>query len=136
AQVRWVGPKTLIPADAARLPITVHNDLREGIEGADVVIVLRLQTERQEKGLLPSLREYSRVWGVTPKTLACAKPDVLVMHPGPMNRGVEISSDVADGVGGVNAAIEKQVTNGVAVRMACLYLLMGGGSNPATEVKS
>jgi aspartate carbamoyltransferase catalytic subunit len=105
--------------------------LREALEGADVVMVLRLQTERQERGLLPSLREYSRCWGITTNTLKYAKPDALVLHPGPMNRGVEISADVADGVGGIRAAIEDQVTNGVAVRMACLYLLMGGENAPS-----
>lgn len=134
AKVRWVGPKTLLPVDADRLPITVHTDLREALEGADVVMVLRLQTERQEKGLLPSLREYARIWGISPNSLRLAKPDVLVMHPGPLNRGVEISADVADGVGGIRAAIEDQVTNGVAVRMACLYLLMGTGAGiPSSE---
>lgn len=133
ATVRWVGPRTLIPIDAERLPITVHTDLREALEGADVVMVLRLQTERQEKGLLPSLREYSRIWGVSPRTLHYAKPDALVMHPGPMNRGVEISAEVADGVGGIRSSIEHQVTNGVAVRMACLYLLMGGDGQEVSE---
>jgi aspartate carbamoyltransferase catalytic subunit len=128
AEVRWVGPKTLLPVDACRLPISVHTDLAEGLDGADVVMVLRLQTERQEKGLLPSLREYSRQWGISPRTLQYAKPDALVMHPGPMNRGVEISAEVADGAGGIRAAVEQQITNGVAVRMACLYLLMGGES--------
>jgi aspartate carbamoyltransferase catalytic subunit len=133
AAVRWVGPKTLVPVDADRLPVTVHTDLREALEGADVVMVLRLQTERQEKGLLPSLREYSRHWGISPATLRYAKPDALVMHPGPMNRGVEISAEVADGVGGIRAAIEDQVTNGVAVRMACLYLLMGAEGGALSE---
>lgn len=128
ATVRWVGPSTLLPADAARLPVMVETNLRKGIEGVDVVMVLRLQTERQEKGLLPSLREYSRLWGISSRTLEWAKPEALVMHPGPMNRGVEISAEVADGVGGVRAVIEPQVTNGVAVRMACLYLLMGAGA--------
>jgi aspartate carbamoyltransferase catalytic subunit len=130
AAVRWVGPKTLLPVDAEQLPISVHTDLREGLEGADVVMVLRLQTERQEKGLLPSLREYSRHWGISQSSLRCAKAGALVMHPGPMNRGVEISADVADGVGGIRVAIEDQVLNGVAVRMACLYLLMGADSAP------
>jgi aspartate carbamoyltransferase catalytic subunit len=133
AEVRWVGPKTLLSVDACRLPVSVHTDLAEGLEGADVVMVLRLQTERQEKGLLPSLREYSRQWGISPRTLQHAKPDALVMHPGPMNRGVEISAEVADGVGGIRAAVEQQITNGVAVRMACLYLLMGGESQAASE---
>ncbi len=133
AKVRWVGPQTLLPPDSARFPVEVYTDLKPALEGADVVMVLRLQTERQEKGLLPSLREYARCWGITPRTLAWAKPDALVMHPGPMNRGVEIAADVADGVGGIRAAVENQVTNGVAVRMACLYTLMaprtptGGG---------
>jgi aspartate carbamoyltransferase catalytic subunit len=133
AEVRWVGPKTLIPVDTEQMPISVHTDLAEGLEGADVVMVLRLQTERQEKGLLPSLREYSRQWGISPRSLKLANPDALVMHPGPMNRGVEISAEVADGVGGIRAAVEQQITNGVAVRMACLYLLMGGESQPASE---
>lgn len=130
ATVRWAGPQTLLPVDADRLPVTVTTDLRAALEGADVVMALRLQTERQEKGLLPSLREYARVWGISAKTLRYAKPDALVMHPGPLNRGVEIAAEVADGAGGIRAAIEEQVTNGVAVRMACLYLLMGAGSGP------
>ena len=125
ANVRLVGPRTLLPPDADRLPVQVFDDLRAGLEGADVVNVLRLQTERQEKGLLPSLREYSRLFGISAQSLKAAKPDVLVLHPGPMNRGVEISADVADGTGGIRSAIEEQVTNGVAVRMAVLYLLMG-----------
>lgn len=124
AKVRLVGPRTLLPPDADRLPVEVFDDLSAGLEGADVVNVLRLQTERMEKGLLPSLREYSRLFGVTTQSLKAAKPDVLVLHPGPMNRGVEISADVADGRYGVRSAIEEQVTNGVAVRMAALYLLM------------
>jgi aspartate carbamoyltransferase catalytic subunit len=119
--------------DADRLPVTVHTSLPEGLDGAHVVMVLRLQTERQEKGLLPSLREYAREWGVNRERLCCARPDALVMHPGPMNRGVEISAEVADGVGGIRAAIEDQVTNGVAVRMACLYLLMGAESGTTLD---
>jgi aspartate carbamoyltransferase catalytic subunit len=125
AAVRWCGPATLLPEDAAKLPISVTTSLREGLDGADVVMVLRLQTERMEKGLLPSLREYSRVWGVNAEALKWAKPDVLIMHPGPMNRGVEISADVADGRVTGTTVIEEQVKNGVAVRMAALYLLMG-----------
>jgi len=111
----------------------VFDDLRTGIEGADVVNVLRLQTERQERGLLPSLREYSRLFGITPHSLNAAKPDVLVLHPGPMNRGIEISADVADGIGGIRSAIEEQVTNGVAIRMAALYMLMGASSSGSVE---
>jgi len=130
ANVRLVGPRTLLPLDADRLPVTVYDDLRAGIEGADVVNVLRLQTERQERGLLPSLREYSRLFGVNAQSLKAAKPDALVLHPGPMNRGVEISAEVADGEGGIRSAVEEQVTNGVAVRMAVLYTLMGTQGTP------
>jgi aspartate carbamoyltransferase catalytic subunit len=133
ADVRWCGPATLMPKDADKLPVSVCADLEEGIGEADVVMVLRLQTERQEKGLLPSLREYSRVWGISRSTLRWAKPDALVMHPGPINRGVEISADVADGVGSTRTAIERQVRNGVAVRMACLYLLMSTGRGEETQ---
>ncbi len=133
ANVRFVGPRTLLPPDADKLPVQIFDDLRAGLEGADVVNVLRLQTERMEKGLLPSLREYSRLFGVSVKSLKAAKPDVLVLHPGPMNRGVEISADVADGAQGVRSAIEEQVTNGVAIRMAALYVLMGAQGAPAPE---
>ena len=133
ANVRLVGPRTLLPPDAHKLPVQVYDDLRAGLEGADVVNVLRLQTERQERGLLPSLREYSRMFGVTGSSLKAAKPDVLVLHPGPMNRGVEIAADVADGAGGIRSAIEEQVTNGVAVRMAVLYTLMGTQSTTGQE---
>lgn len=128
ASVRLVGPRTLLPPDAEKLPVQVFDDLRAGLEGADVVNVLRLQTERMEKGLLPSVREYARLFGISVNSLKAAKPDVLVLHPGPMNRGVEISADVADGKFGVRSAIEEQVTNGVAVRMAVLYTLMGAHS--------
>jgi aspartate carbamoyltransferase catalytic subunit len=127
ANVRLVGPKTLLPSDAERLPVTVYTDLRAGLEGADVVNVLRLQLERQDRALFPSAREYSRLFGVTADALKVAKRDVLVMHPGPMNRGLEIGGDVPDRP---RSLIEKQVTNGVAVRMAVLYLLLG-----ATEAK-
>ncbi len=122
AQVRFAGPKTLMPSNCRSLPVTVCSDLKAGLEGADVINVLRLQTERQEKGLLPSLREYSRQWGISARSMQWAKPGALVMHPGPMNRGVEISADVADGC---HSIIFDQVTNGVAVRMAVLYQLMG-----------
>jgi len=118
--VRWVGPKTLLPVDADRLPVVVHTELAPALEGADVVMVLRLQTARQEKGLLPSLREYSRIWGISASSLKLAKPDALVMHPGPMNRGVEIDTAVADGA---QSLIREQVEMGVAVRMAVLEAL-------------
>lgn len=122
ATVRLVGPKTLLPTDADRLPVTTYTDLRAGLEGADVVNVLRLQRERQGRALFPTEREYSRLFGVSPDALKVCKPDVFVLHPGPMNRGLEISADVADMP---RSLIEKQVTNGVAVRMAVLYLLLG-----------
>jgi aspartate carbamoyltransferase len=127
ANVRLVGPSTLLPPDADRLPAEVFTDLRAGLEGADVVNVLRLQLERQTKALFPTAREYSRLFGVTKDALKAAKPDVLVLHPGPMNRGLEIGGDVPDAD---YSLVEKQVTNGVAVRMAVLYLLLG-----ATEGK-
>ncbi|HEV2473070.1 MAG TPA: aspartate carbamoyltransferase catalytic subunit [Chthonomonadales bacterium] len=125
ASVRLVAPRTLLPPDVDRLPVESTDDLRAGLDGADVVIVLRLQTERMDKGMLPSLREYSRLFGITAGSLRGAAPDVLVMHPGPINRGVEISAEVADGASGIRSVIGEQVTNGVAIRMAVLYLLMG-----------
>ncbi len=122
AKVTIAGPSTMMPAEVERFGVTVAKSVDEAIEGADVVNILRIQLERQRAGLYPSLKEYSRVYGVTRERLRLAKPDVLVMHPGPMNRGVEIAQDVADGD---NSVILEQVTNGVAVRMAVLYLLAG-----------
>ncbi|MEK7316267.1 MAG: aspartate carbamoyltransferase catalytic subunit [Candidatus Eisenbacteria bacterium] len=122
AKVTIAGPSTMMPAEVERFGVTVAKSVDEAIEGADVVNILRIQLERQRAGLYPSLKEYSRVHGVTRERLRRAKPDVLVMHPGPMNRGVEIAQDVADGE---NSVILEQVTNGVAVRMAVLYLLAG-----------
>jgi aspartate carbamoyltransferase catalytic subunit len=120
------GPPTLIPKDIQYLNVKVTYSLDEAIEDADIVYVLRLQLERQKKGLFPSLREYHALFGVTEERLRKAKKDVLVMHPGPMNRGVEISSEVADST---LSLINEQVTNGVAVRMALLYLMLGGKSD-------
>ncbi|MBC7808840.1 MAG: aspartate carbamoyltransferase catalytic subunit [Akkermansiaceae bacterium] len=122
ANVRLVGPGTLLPPDAQELPVEVFTDLREGLRGVDVVNVLRLQLERQTKALFPTQREYSKLFGVTRDALSVAKPDVLILHPGPMNRGLEIGGDVPDMP---RSLIEKQVTNGVAVRMAVLYLVLG-----------
>jgi aspartate carbamoyltransferase catalytic subunit len=122
AEVRVTGPATLIPAGIERLGARVCYPLEEALRDADVVYVLRLQLERQERGLFPTLREYSEQFGVTVRRLEAARPDVTVMHPGPINRGIEISSDVADAGYSV---ITDQVTNGVAVRMALLYLLLG-----------
>jgi len=129
AEVRICGPKTLLPAEIEKLPVTVFTDLDAAIDGVDVVNVLRIQLERMSKGFFPSVREYSRFFGINKDRLRRAKSDVLVMHPGPMNRGIEITPDVADGE---FAVITEQVTNGVAVRMALLYLLLGGGGNVAT----
>jgi aspartate carbamoyltransferase catalytic subunit len=123
AQVAVCGPTTLLPVEIEKMGVTVHTDLDQALENADVVNVLRLQLERQEKGFFPSLREYHRLFGITTERLGRAKKDVLVMHPGPMNRGVEIDSAVADGK---HAVILEQVTYGVAVRMAVVYLLSGG----------
>ena len=130
ANVTVCGPPTMMPPHLDRLGVTVEPYLREAVEGADAVNVLRIQLERQHTSLFPSLDEYARVFGVNDDVLKLAKPDCIVMHPGPMNRGVEISHDVADGE---RAVILEQVTNGVAVRMAVLYLLSGG---EAPEIKS
>jgi aspartate carbamoyltransferase catalytic subunit len=119
-RVRLVGPPTLLPREAGAWG-EVHYDLRSGVRDADVVMMLRLQRERQGHNYLPSLDEYSRYFCLTRAALACAKPDAVVMHPGPINRGVEIASDVADGAASL---IMQQVTNGVAVRMAILFLLV------------
>ena len=123
ARVRVVGPGTLIPKGIESLGVEVFHDLREGIKGADVVMALRIQKERLEGAFFPSEREYARFFGLSSDVLREMAPNALVMHPGPMNRGVEITPDVADGPGSV---ILEQVTNGVAVRMAVLYLLAGG----------
>jgi aspartate carbamoyltransferase catalytic subunit len=123
AEVVLCGPKTLLPPDTSAWPAKVTTDVDEALDGADVVNVLRIQRERQDQGLFPTTREYHERYGITPEKLARCKPDVMVMHPGPMNRGVEISPDVADAG---YAVIEEQVTNGVAVRMALLYLVLGG----------
>jgi aspartate carbamoyltransferase catalytic subunit len=120
SRVRLVGPPTLLPSEAAAWG-EVHHDLRRGLRDADVVMMLRLQRERQGRNYLPSLDEYSRYFCLTRAALDCAKPDAVVMHPGPINRGVEIASDVADGAASL---IMQQVTNGVAVRMAVLFLLV------------
>jgi aspartate carbamoyltransferase catalytic subunit len=122
ANVRIIGPRTLLPTDAESLPVSVHTNLEEGLENADVVMVLRLQLERMTKALFPTPREYCNLFGVSQKALRAAKPDAIILHPGPMNRGLEISGDVPDLP---NSHIEKQVTNGVAIRMAVLYLLLG-----------
>jgi aspartate carbamoyltransferase catalytic subunit len=139
AEVVVCGPPTLIPVDVERLGVSVETSLEKAVEAADAVNVLRIQLERQKAGLFPSVDEYARVWGLNNDVLQNAKKDCLVMHPGPMNRGIEIAHDVADGE---RSVILDQVTNGVAVRMAVLYLLSGGAAlegeetKPVTEAKS
>lgn len=125
AEVRLCGPATLLPNGIETLGARVYENLDAAIEGVDVVNVLRIQLERQASGLFPTLREYSERFGINPRRLERAAPDVTVMHPGPMNRGLEISAEVADAGYSV---ITTQVTNGVAVRMALLYMLLGGTS--------
>ena len=129
ARIRVVGPPTLIPAEAASLGVTVHHSMTTGLDGVDVVMMLRLQKERTVRGLVPSAREYFRFFGLDHEKLARAKPDVLVMHPGPMNRGVEIDSAVADDP--AHSVIAEQVEMGVAVRMAVLDTLARTGRRNA-----
>ena len=122
----WVcGPPTLLPAKVNELGVKVTWNIEEALTDADVVIMLRIQLERQKKGAFPSIREYAKLYGLNSKNLSLAKKDALVMHPGPINRGVEISADVADSL---QSVINEQVQNGVAIRMALLYLMMGGGN--------
>jgi aspartate carbamoyltransferase catalytic subunit len=121
-QVRVVGPQTLLPAAVQAMGVAVHHDMRSGLAGCDVVVMLRLQSERMRGALLPSAGEYFKHYGLTAEKLAAAKPDAIVMHPGPMNRGVEIDSAVADGE---RSVILPQVTFGIAVRMAVMSILAG-----------
>ncbi len=132
AEVAVCGPKTLIPHGIEDLGVRVIDRLEEAIEWCDVLYVLRLQLERMSAGYVPSLREYNRFFGVSSERLRRASDDMIVLHPGPMNRGVEIDSDVADGP---RSVILPQVTNGVAVRMAVLYLLAGGRPEQAEAAK-
>jgi aspartate carbamoyltransferase catalytic subunit len=125
ARVSVVGPPTLIPPGIEDLGVTVETDLDQALADADVVNILRIQLERQSKAYFPTLREYSRLYGMNLSRLSKAKPDLLILHPGPANLGVEISEEVSTHC---QSVITKQVTNGVAVRMALLYLLTGGGN--------
>lgn len=125
AKVYVVGPATLIPPRIEQMGVKIFYDLDEIIDELDVINILRIQIERQKENLFPSLREYNEIFGITDERLKRAKGDLLVMHPGPMNRGIEISSSVADSS---RSVITEQVTNGIAVRMAVLYLLAGGDS--------
>jgi aspartate carbamoyltransferase catalytic subunit len=136
AQVRVIAPPTLLPSRVERLGVTAFTDMKAGLKDVDIVMMLRLQTERMQGSYVPSTREYFRFYGLDREKLALAKPDALVMHPGPMNRGVEIDSSVADDI--ARSAIREQVEMGVAVRMACLDTLtrplrtpaQGGPLNP------
>jgi len=125
AEVVLAGPATLMPKGIASLGVEVCHDMDEVVETCDVINMLRIQFERQEEAFLPSAREYSRLFGLTVERLRRAKPDVTVMHPGPMNRGLEIAPSVADGD---RSVVLKQVANGLAVRMAVLYLVSGGAT--------
>ncbi len=126
ANVRVCGPPTLMPLWIDKMGVDVFYDLDEALNGIDVVYVLRIQLERQKSGMFPSIREYRNLYGITNDRFKKMKKDILIMHPGPMNRGVEIDSEVADSP---KSVILEQVTNGVAVRMAVLYLLSGGSTN-------
>ncbi len=132
AEVAVCGPRSLLPNAIGEMGVTVFDRIEEAVEWADAFNVLRLQLERMQAGYIPSLREYNRVYGVTRARLEKAPRDILILHPGPMNRGVEIDSDVADGP---HSVILDQVTNGVAVRMAVLYLLAGGKPELADAAK-
>lgn len=129
ADVHVAGPRPLMPYGIESLGVTCHNRIEEAIEGADVIDVLRIQLERQKSGLFPSPREYARIFGLNETRLKLAKPDCIVLHPGPMNRGLEISWEVGycD-----QAAIREEVQNGVAVRMALLFLTLTGGKQIET----
>ena len=125
ANGRVVGPSTLLPSGIERMGVEVFRDMREGLRGADIVMMLRLQRERMQSGSVPSSREYFRFFGLDAEKLALAKPDAIVMHPGPINRGVEIASDVADGK---QSVILPQVTFGIAVRMAVMSIIAGNNA--------
>ena len=120
-EIRVIGPKTLLPSHVEQLGVRVFHDLRQGLKGVDVIMMLRLQLERMQRALLPKGGAYYRLYGLTSETLQLANKDALIIHPGPINRGVEIESDIADSP---NAVILDQVTNGIAVRMAVMSLLM------------
>jgi aspartate carbamoyltransferase catalytic subunit len=120
--VRVIGPKTLIPTEVERMGVSVHHDMLRGLEGCDVVMMLRLQNERMNGALLPSAHDFFKSYGLNAAKLARAKPDAIVMHPGPMNRGVEIDSPIADGR---QSVILPQVTFGIAVRMAVMAMVTG-----------
>lgn len=125
ARVFVAGPATMLPRDIESLGVVAYSRIDEALRDADIVMMLRIQTEREKQNLFPSLREYAKYFSLNRKNIALAREDCIVMHPGPLNRGVEISPDIADGP---HSVILDQVTNGVAVRMALLYLLTGGNN--------
>ncbi|MDC9725622.1 MAG: aspartate carbamoyltransferase catalytic subunit [Gammaproteobacteria bacterium] len=129
-EIRVIGPKTLLPTDCQSLGVHVYHDMEEGLHDVDVVIMLRLQHERMQGALLPSAREYFKRYGLTEEKLRCAKPDAIVMHPGPINRGVEIASTVADGP---QSVILEQVTHGIAIRMAVMSMTLGAQSEQEAQ---
>ncbi len=129
ARIRVVAPRTLLPAEIERLGVEVFHDMARGLRGVDIIMMLRLQTERMQGSFVPSIREYFHFFGLDRAKLAAAKPDALIMHPGPMNRGVEIDTEVADDID--RSVIREQVEMGVAVRMACLEVLTRGIGNSA-----
>ena len=123
AEVVLAGPTTLMPSHLEDLGVKAYNDVEKAVEGADVVMGLRIQLERQKKGLFPTVREYTKYFGINERRLKLAKPDAILMHPGPVNRGVELTADIVDGE---SSAINEQVTNGVCIRMAALNRLVNG----------
>ena len=133
ASVAVCGPTTLLPYEVERFGVDVYTDIDEAMEGVDVVNILRIQLERQQAGLFPSQREYTNLFGITAERLARLNPNYTIMHPGPMNRGVEITNEVADGPASV---ILEQVTNGQAVRMAVLFLLSGADKRETDPTKT
>lgn len=130
AETVLVGPATLLPKEFAQFGVSVEHKMEAALEGADVIMMLRIQLERQQKSLFPSLREYRNLYSLTPQRYRKAKKSAIIMHPGPINRGVEIAADLADSV---RSVILKQVENGIAVRMAVLYLLLGGKESEITD---
>lgn len=125
-EVRVVGPPTLIPKNIEKLGCKVFHNIKDGLEGVDIIYCLRIQLERQNQKLFPSLAEYVRLYSINDERMKLAKKDAIVMHPGPMNRGIELSADVAYSS---KSTIQNQVTNGIAIRMAVFFLLLGGGRN-------
>lgn len=120
AEITLAGPSTLMPVEIEKMGVKICSNVEEAVEGADVVMGLRIQKERQHEGLIPSIREYADLFGIDKKKIELASPNVIIMHPGPVNRGIEMTSDVIDYTA---STINEQVTNGVAIRMALLYLL-------------